>query len=938
MGGDFNARVGSQGSVHEDALLGSSLHSTRSSLDTTHTARGSQLINFGDINGLILLNGRTPSDYPAQHTFCSSSGKSVIDLVWVDLAGANLIDDLQTMSEATTSDHFPVVATLNFLIKTPTSPYSSDSFSSSVKLRWNSPVQDSYTNAMLLSQHLGISFETSTTDSLHTNLVSAIIEASKEAGMLTQNTQNTVQLITHKPWFDKDCRDAKKKLHQTLRLARAAKFNLSETEEYLNQKKRYKELISTKLNSYRLTVVQRFADISNTTQFWRTYNSFKKHSHSPSLPLATWSEFYKNVFPPRIIDNTTYFGVSDPILDTSITYDEIRRSINGMKNGKAPGPDAITGEFIKNLPSNWLLYIQSMFNKILDTVHIPSDWAQVAMFMLFKKGDQSDPGNYRGLAMINVLTKVFTTILKNRLIKWIDLTGALPEEQAGFTAKKGCIDNIFSLLAALQIGLRNKKSRLYGLFVDFRRAFDSVPHSALWRKLFLLGVSPKMIRILKCLYDQAELRVRSEGRLSGAFEVTEGVLQGEILSPILFILYLHDIVDFFRSKGAQGIQINNVYDLIMLLYADDLVILARTFSTLRKSLSILEEYCACNKLTVNMDKTKIIHFRKGGPRERRSLFYNGQPIEWAVEYVYLGVPFTSSTLGLSAAKSASQKVHSAAGAALSTLASIKAESWHGITKIYEAIVASTLLYASHIWGLHYLDTLEKSQLSFYKRLLLFPSGTPSAPLKHELNSSYVKTGVLRLALGWIARILEMDEHRIPKICFSRLVILANSLSTDPSYNWILQIKQLAGTRSLDLAAITEKTPCQVAIPRHLNSPIASYLKENPVHMARVLAQARLANNHYFSFSFKRMYYGINPQLLCSICNLQENENLAHIFLRCPVYRPYREHFIAPLYPTHATDDVSLVLNILNDLRPVTVKAVYLFLARSMKLRAFCLND
>lgn len=166
-------------------------------------------------------------------------------------------------------------------------------------------------------------------------------------------------------------------------------------------------------------------------------------------------------------------------MDTTLTYDEVRNSIAAVKNGKAPGLDTITGEFLKNLLSNWLLYIQAFFNKIIDTEQVPSDWAHVARFMLYINGDISDPANYRSLAMINAITKVFISIIKNRILSWIERTGALPEEQVGFVSKRSCSDNIFALLPALQIGLRNKKSRLYGLFVDFKRAFDSVPHSAL---------------------------------------------------------------------------------------------------------------------------------------------------------------------------------------------------------------------------------------------------------------------------------------------------------------------------------------------------------------------------------------------------------------------------------------------------------------------------
>lgn len=86
-----------------------------------------------------------------------------------------------------------------------------------------------------------------------------------------------------------------------------------------------------------------------------------------------------------------------------------------MKNGKAPGLDMITTEFFKNLPRSWLSYLETFFNKILDSEKLAKEWVRTVLFMLHKKGDQSDPANYRGLAMLNVVFKIFSSIIKVRL-------------------------------------------------------------------------------------------------------------------------------------------------------------------------------------------------------------------------------------------------------------------------------------------------------------------------------------------------------------------------------------------------------------------------------------------------------------------------------------------------------------------------------------------
>lgn len=109
--------------------------------------------------------------------------------------------------------------------------------------------------------------------------------------------------------------------------------------------------------------------------------------------------------------------------------------------------------------------------------------------MIYKKGDKEDPMNCRGIALINTVTKIFTSILEKRISTWAEESGLMDEGQAGFRKRRGCRDNIFNLYAAISINIRADKSKMYACFVDFRRCFDSIDHQTLWKKLFTLGIS-----------------------------------------------------------------------------------------------------------------------------------------------------------------------------------------------------------------------------------------------------------------------------------------------------------------------------------------------------------------------------------------------------------------------------------------------------------------
>lgn len=195
--------------------------------------------------------------------------------------------------------------------------------------------------------------------------------------------------------------------------------------------------------------------------------------------------------------------------------------------------------------------------------------------------------------------------------------------------------------------------------MDFKRAVDSISHRLLWRKLATLGLCSRILRLLRSLYDNAKAQVKAKKDLSSFFEITEGVLQGEILSPLLFILLTSDFESFFRQRGQRVLSVNGLVDCLMLMYADDTVILEHTVIDVKRKLKILAEYCDTNRLTVNTANTKIMAFRNSKrfhADEIKAFRYKRETVEVMTTCNYLGIVVASNTLELSAAKAALAKV------------------------------------------------------------------------------------------------------------------------------------------------------------------------------------------------------------------------------------------------------------------------------------------
>ena len=197
---------------------------------------------------------------------------------------------------------------------------------------------------------------------------------------------------------------------------------------------------------------------------------------------------------------------------------------------------------------------------------------------------------------------------------------------------------------AARIKLQKPQGKVYAFFIDFKRAFPSISHNLLWKKLSVLGVSYKLINVLISLYQNAIMLIKNQHGTSKPIEITEGLLQGEILSPLLFSLFISDLENFLRLKGIRGISISKLTEILLHAYADDIVVVSNSPALMKRILKAHREYWSINQLVVNIKKTNIVIFSKGGKQRKETFYFGEEKVEIIKKYTYLGIAFVGSAL------------------------------------------------------------------------------------------------------------------------------------------------------------------------------------------------------------------------------------------------------------------------------------------------------
>ena len=479
-----------------------------------------------------------------------------------------------------------------------------------------------------------------------------------------------------------------------------------------------------------------------------------------------------------------------------------------------------------------------LFNAVFRSGRFPPEWATGIITSVLKKGDPSDPNNYRGITVGHVLGKLYALVLTARLTTWLEARGLRAKGQGGFRAGYRTVDNCF-VLRAIAERCRANRTKLYGCAVDLTKAFDSVNREFLWTALQRSGVGGAMLQAVKAMYANVPVCVKTSEGLSPSFQSVVGVKQGCPMSPLLFGIFMDDFESHMRATlGAEAAAWPILAGRLVppMLFADDIFLLATSAAGLQAQLHALQTYCDAKHLTVNSAKTQVVILRPGGGNSARlaageSFTYAGEALKVVNSCKYLGLTFTqlgktrgfancADTLAL-----AGRKAFFAMRRRAFELGACSVEQQ---CMLFDTLVKPVLSYGCEIWGVDLLtqaggsSATERVHSLFCRRVQGLPRQVPSAVSLAEL-------GRTPLHLFWTQQLVRYWNHL--QACLE---------DPDRVLGWALADNLDLMHRGLDLAA---GSPCWARRWHQVlqSSPTESGLGSSFLPSFRARSRAPLAN-------------------------------------------------------------------------------------------------
>jgi hypothetical protein len=423
--------------------------------------------------------------------------------------------------------------------------------------------------------------------------------------------------------------------------------------------------------------------------------------------------------------------------------------------------------------------------------------------LLFKKGDPTLWANYRPIAVVQLLTKVYAMILHHRLSSWAESTGVREPAQTGFRPNHATTHHAF----VLQHHISKYKAagkKLYCCFIDFAKAYDCVPREKLWQRLFDIGVRGKMLHAIKSLYEVGvDMSIKLDVGVLDPVNSSVGVKQGCPLSPLLFGLYIESLEAYVKSKLPQAGPLCGGIRMSMLMYADDTAVLANSAVELQLLLDCIHDWCGEHGMTIHVLKTEIVVFNTTASAlsqlgTRWSIA--GIHVKVSHHFKYLGIHFHFSSGAAYGLQKAAQRGRFAVACLHRKLHDLDVGANVALTlHLYSSMVMPALLYGCEVWGQHCLNLadpttsshveVEQVQRNFLRYTLRVRRCTAVWTLYREAGMYPVQHACLQQMLTFLSRVLQLESGEYVKLAMLECIADASAGGAG-SNNWYKKLQSL----------------------------------------------------------------------------------------------------------------------------------------------------